>query len=595
MVCFKEINRNDDLEVGFIEALLYGILKEIKYPAKRTYLMKIIIRIRTDEYAEYKSIVVDGPIRLSDLAEQCEKELHYGALIANVNCRNRELDYIIEEDSNVTLFDMSTQLGSQTYRSSLLMIYMRAIFEIYGDINVIVENSLNQGILSSICFDREVNQEDIAAIYAKMIEIVQADLPFGCEMIDRDNAINFCKHRGLDEKVSLLEDVPKNAMIEYYNLDGYVNFFYGYMVPSTRYVQSFELRAYQDGILLRFPDSTYPDEIPTFRDDYKIYEAFLKTKMWRKSIGIEYLADLNKVISNGEVKELIEKNELFLEEQLDQSVDEIIRSGRRIILIAGPSSSGKTTFAKKLCDRISKLTAEPLYLGSDDYFLDRDETPLGADGKPDYESLPAIDLNMFNTQLNDLLEGKEVDIPSYNFLSGKKEFGERIVSIKANQLIVIEGIHGLNNVLTSGVQEKEKYRIYISVFAKLGIDRHNRVSSSDTRLLRRMIRDHRTRGASAEKTLENWYKVRSGEERNIFPYSNYADFVYNSTMVYETAIIKKYARPLLEDISPDSPQYGEALRLLYFLEPFYEIESDKDIPEESIIREFIGEKGALID
>jgi uridine kinase len=308
----------------------------------------------------------------------------------------------------------------------------------------------------------------------------------------------------------------------------------------------------------------------------------------RKVTGINYLADLNKKIHEGETDDIIRASEELQSKQLEEFADMIVKGGKRIVLIAGPSSSGKTTTAKRLCEAIAAKTCEPLYLGTDDYFVERDQTPLGPDGQPDFEGVGTLDLKLFNKQMEDLLAGREVDIPEFDFIVGSKKFGKRITRLEEGQILVIEGIHTLNDILTENIPKDWKFKIDISPLTQMGVDRHNRISTADARLLRRMVRDNQFRGYDAERTLELWPKVRAGESVNIFPYSSSADIVFNSSTVYETNLLRTYAEPLLKAIPESSEQYTEAQRILNFLQYFEFIDSADAVPQNSILREFIG-------
>jgi len=323
-------------------------------------------------------------------------------------------------------------------------------------------------------------------------------------------------------------------------------------------------------------------------DEKKLYGAFLEESQWADIMEVRYVCDLNEKIYRGEDKELIQISEALHEKKIAEIADMISREGRRIVLIAGPSSSGKTTFARRLCIQLRVNGHKPLYLGTDDYYVERTDTPLDEYGEPNFEDLEAIDLELFNQQLNDLLDGKSVDIPHFDFFEGVKVFGKRLTRIESDQPIVIEGIHGLNRQLTAGLPDEEKFRIYISPFTQLNIDEHNRVPTTDARMLRRIVRDHQFRGYSAQRTIELWPKVRAGEDKNIFPFSNEADVLFNSSHIYELSVLRKYAEPLLMEISRDRPEYAEAARMLNFIRFFDIIEDDSVIVNNSIIREFIG-------
>ena len=371
-------------------------------------------------------------------------------------------------------------------------------------------------------------------------------------------------------------------------MNGYRNYFYGPMVPSAGYIEYFRLTRYRDGLLLQFPYYDTPEVMPETVDQVKLYEAFEEEHRWLQLLDAATVADMNRIIARGQTKETILLSEALHEKKIAEIATEIKEKGKRIILIAGPSSSGKTTFAKRLCIQLRVAGLKPLYLGTDDYFVERDETPLDANGEKNYEDLEALDINLFSDNMNDLLRGEEVDIPEFDFLEGRKIFGRRVTKIDRNQPIVIEGIHALNDSLTTQIDEEAKYRIYISPLTQLNIDAHNRVPTTDARMLRRMVRDCKYRNHPPAGTIRDWPKVRAGENKNIFPYNTRADVIFNSNLAYETFLLRKYAEPLLLEIGPDQPEYSEARRLLEMLRFFSVIEDEKDVPNNSIIREFIG-------
>lgn len=421
-----------------------------------------------------------------------------------------------------------------------------------------------------------------------MRRLVEQDLPIRKETMPWEAALEFLKKQGGMEKFRLLEKHPEVKNPTFYCLEEYKNFFYGSMVPSTGYIKYFELRKYRRGVILRFPYPSNPNEIPAYVDEKKLCAAFGEAKTWHKLMGVSYLADLNEKVRDGEYKELVLLSEALHEKKVAAIADRIAKEKKRIILIAGPSSSGKTTFARRLCVQLKVNGLSPLYLGTDDYFVDRENTPLDADGEPNYEDLEAIDIALFNSNMNDLLRGREVDLPVFDFIEGKKQFGKKITSIRPHQPILIEGIHALNGKLTEYIPQEEKFKIYISPFTQLNMDSHNRVPTTDARMLRRMVRDYLYRGHTAQKTIAQWPKVRKGEDKNIFPFNGEADVLFNSALTYELALLKKHAQPLLEGIERSEAEYSDAQRLLRFLNFFEVIEDETIIPNNSIIREFIG-------
>ena len=392
----------------------------------------------------------------------------------------------------------------------------------------------------------------------------------------------------MEEKQRILSEDLKLEHVRFYTLDGYRDFFYSLMVPSTGYLKFFELRKYRKGMLMRFPHQTMPDQIPEFKEENQLYRTFAEQKIWDELLGIHYVSDLNEKIEADDYMNLMLLSEALHEKKISQIADDIKKQKKRIILIAGPSSSGKTTFARRLCIQLRVNGLSPLYMGTDDYFVERADTPLDEYGEPDFENLRSLDINLFNSDMNGLLSGKEVDLPTFDFMTGTKIFGKRKTSINPDQPIVIEGIHALNDDLTPFIPQDQKYKIYISPLTQLNIDPHNRVPTTDERMLRRMVRDSQFRGHDAKSTIANWHKVRAAEDRNIFPYTDEADVLFNSYHVYEIALLKKYAKPLLEKITPKDDEYAEAKRLLKFLEFFREIDNDEVIVNNSIIREFIG-------
>ena len=451
-----------------------------------------------------------------------------------------------------------------------------------------IQNSLNKGLYTEIKTPEAITEAQVQAVEMRMRSLAEQDLPIVKESVSRQEALTFLEAQGYREKIQILKDCPEIDRPVFYRLEEYRNFFYGIMVPSTGYIRHFELRKYRRGVILRFPYPSVPNKIPPYVDEKKLCMAFGESKKWHKLMGVSYLPDLNKVVEDGEYKELILLSEALHEKKVAEIADTITKGRKRIILIAGPSSSGKTTFARRLCIQLKVNGLKPLYLGTDDYFVERKDTPVDEDGKPNYEDLETIDVSLFNNNMNDLLSGRQVDLPTFDFIRGTKIFGKRITSIRPHQPIVIEGIHALNGKLTREIAEEEKYRIYISPFTQLNIDSHNRIPTTDARMLRRIVRDYLYRGYSARQTIESWPKVRKGEDKNIFPFNGEADVLFNSALIYELALLKKHAQPLLEEITPADPEYSDAQRILKFLNFFRSIEDESMIPNNSILREFIG-------
>ncbi|MCQ2567936.1 MAG: nucleoside kinase [Mogibacterium sp.] len=487
-------------------------------------------------------------------------------------------------------FRIKTFTDERAYHNTAILIYLKAVKSVFEHADVTIGNSLNQGYYSYINLGgAKLTTSDIHKIRDKMEKIIEKD----CEIvIERDTAAHAAEKwesLGYPEKAELLAARPADETVEIAELHNYRNCMYSVMLPSSGYITRFELRPYRNGLLLRLPNALHGDTIPEYRDDDKLYEAYAECRRMRKYTGINYLSDINREIRNGNADRIIRESEWLQSRLLEEYAGKIVEEHKRIVLIAGPSSSGKTTTAKRICAEIGRLTGEdPLYLGTDDYFVERGMTPLGPDGEPDFEGLGAVDLELFNRQMEDLLSGKEVDLPEFDFVNGTKVFGKRITALKKGQILVIEGIHSLNDVLTENIPREDKFKIYISPLTQIAIDRHNRISTADARLLRRMVRDNQYRGYDAEATLGAWPKVRAGESVNIFPYSSSADVVFNSSTVYETNMLKSFAEPLLEAIPESSTQYAEAQRILTFMKYFDKIEETSAVPANAVLREFIG-------
>ncbi|MBQ6400978.1 MAG: nucleoside kinase [Firmicutes bacterium] len=549
-------------------------------------MIRISLKTTTDK--EFREIERPGPFVLEDLVKEIQKDMPYRILLANVNGTDRELTEVIREDARIQFFDMRTHSADLVYQKSLSLLYLKAVKDVLG-VDAEIDNSLNKGLYTDIRNRGRVRTAQVEAIEKRMRELVRMDLPIVKENVSLEEGIRIWEEMGYPEKAALLKEFDMPPFdVRFYRLDDYRNYFFGLMLPSTGYLEHFELRRYKYGVLLRFPYYTKPDEVPPYVDDRKLYSAFGEEIRWMKLLKTRYLANLNQTIDEGGTRDLILLSEALHEKKISDIADEINRLNKRVILIAGPSSSGKTTFARRLCIQLRVNGLDPLYMGTDDYFVDRDQTPLDENGEPDYENLNALDIDLFNHDMNGLLAGETVDLPEFDFMEGRKVFGKRPTSIRENQLIVIEGIHALNRKLTEQIADGETFRIYISPLTQLNIDRHNRVPSTDARMLRRMARDYKYRGHSAASTIANWPKVRAGENKNIFPYNGEADVLFNSALEYEIPLLKKDVEPLLKEIGVDEPEHGEAIRILKFLEFFRTIEDESVVPNNSIIREFIG-------
>lgn len=547
------------------------------------------IRLKTEPNGKYQKFDIQRGISIESLYKQMEDKLPYTILAARVNCKYEGLRFQLEHECDVELLDMRTQAASYVYQDSLTMIFITAANNVLNGVRVEVANSLNQGLYIELKGISPVPDQVVDQIRDRMQELIDENLPYRKEFKTSEEISEIVKNQGfMDNTVRLMQEFSKDFRLKLYTLDGYSQFAYGLMAPSTGYIKCFELRPYRFGVLLRFPNNHEPDRLPEYRNQPKLYQAFGEQTRWDRLLQINYVADLNEQIRQGKSVNLIQVAEALQEKKIAEIADQIRRLRKRIILIAGPSSSGKTTFARRLKVQLEVNGLDAICLSTDDYFRERGETPLDENGDPDYEGFGAIDRELFTQNMNDLLAGETVDLPVFNFLTGHKEFGKQITSLRPGQPVIIEGIHGLNGKLTEGIPDEEKYKIYISPLTQLNIDEHNRVPTTDERLLRRMVRDYQFRGHSASETISEWPKVRAGEDVNIFPYSSEADVLFNSYLVYEIAVLKKYAEPLLRSVTLDDPSYAEASRMMKFLHFFETIEDDSVIVNNSILREFIG-------
>ena len=536
--------------------------------------------IETREYGE--------SVCIRQIADALQETHPYRIVCARFDGHLKRLDQMVGRSGMLELLDMRDSDGKMCYQASLSLLYCKAVRDVAGlDVSIRINNSLSKGLyttLKGVAIDEEL----IRKINARMRELVAEKIPIERMLVDRESVVDGLKAHNREDLVERFDLTPDLDNIRLYSIYDCIWPFSDELVPDTGYLDLFELNQYKFGILLRFPHPMDPSTVPPFQEQKILYEAFSEERNWSKVTGIRVASDLNRVILHNEYKDLILLCEALHEKKIAKIAEKIVESGKQIILIAGPSSSGKTTFANRLCIQLRASGLKPLYLGTDDYFLDRIYTPLGEDGKPDFEGLSALDRELLNRDLESLMKGEKVDIPSYSFKDGIKQFGRRITRISPGQPIVIEGLHCLNPELTSHIPDEVKFRIYISPLTQLNIDLNNRIPTTDARMLRRIVRDAQFRGYSADMTIDIWPKVNRGEDMNIFPFSANADAFFNSASVYELAILKRYAKPQLERITDKQPQYAEAQRLLRMLKYFVTIEEDALVPNNSILREFIG-------
>ena len=527
----------------------------------------------------------DG-IRLSDIAKDFENNYSGYISLAVVNNDVQELNTYIKEDSDIKFLDTKNPDGLRVYTRTLNLVFIMACKCLFKDSRVVIEHSLSNGVYCEIYLGRDITEEDISKIKDKMDKIIAKDYDINKNIYTKKEAIEIFKSIGLDEKAELIK-YKENDIVKIYKCNNYIDHFYGYLMPSTGYIKSYDLFKYRNGVILMAASEDDKHIPKKFVPQPKLANIYKEAEEWSNLMGVDKVLSLNKIIEEKKYGEIIRIVEALHEKKIGQIADIIKQENKRIILIAAPSSSGKTSFATRLCIHLKVNNLNPVSISLDNYFVDRDKTPLDEFGKLDYESINAINLERFNKDLKDLLEGKKVQLPRYNFITGKSEAGE-ILQIEKNQPIILEGIHGLNPVLTASIPDDEKFKIYLSALTQLNLDDHNRIPTTDLRLIRRIVRDNQFRGHTAEMTIKGWPSVRRGEEKNIFPYQEQADVMFNTACVYELSLLKAYAKPLLEQIDKTSEAYIEAKRLLKLLQYFVELDDLSDIPPTAIIREFIG-------
>lgn len=548
----------------------------------------MVLKVKLSANGAIESTRIKRGITAEDLYNKYRDKLPYDAVIAMVNNHIKPLDSIIDEDSTVEFLDITNNQAYLSYQSSLTMLLMKAANAVLdGQAGMKVRASINDGLY--MLFDTPVDEEQIAKMYQRMKKLVEDDIPIIAREFTKEEGKKLLEEEGLEDKSRLLNRLASDETIKIYSLDGYSEFFYNYLVPSTGYLKTFELIRYRDGVLLRYPHPSSPDTIPRFEDDYIVYNAFVEQGEWKNLLGINYVADLNDVTADKEKsRTIIQLSEALHDKKIVKIADRITNEKKRMILILGPSSSGKTTFARRLLIQLMVNGLKPLYIGTDDYFVERENTPRDENGEYDFESIDAVDIELFNKNMNELLSGEEADMPIFDFITGHKSFGKRITRLEEGQPIIVEGIHAFNHKLTGGIDDDEKFKIYISPLTQLNLDAHNRIPATDTRIFRRIIRDARTRDHTAAQTLKQWDKVHEAESVNIFPYTHEADVFFNSVHLYEMAVIKKYAEPLLKKVKDDTPEYPAASRLLRELRYVSKLDDDSYINNDSILREFIG-------
>ena len=523
-----------------------------------------------------------------EIANYFKHNFTYDILVAQVDNDIVDLSDTLKKKCNVNFFDRSSSLGNTIYMNSAVFILTLAIKNLLGDIEIVTEHSVDRGVYCTVR-NGKITQSKLNAVYEEMKNIVKEDYLYTKLSVSRLDAIKYFKKLGRIDKVNVLKYIS-NTYINLYRINDIYDYFYSKMAYSTGQINDFKLTYISDtGFALSIPDIQNPEGTLDYEHHAKIFDKFNEYAEWGSILGINNAADLNKVVSQAGERELINLAEAHYDGQLAK-ISDIIYSDRKdikVVLIAGPSSSGKTTTAKKLDIYLRSKGFKTHPISLDDYYIELDRRPIAEDGKPDLESIHALDTDLFNKNLSQLLEGKKVSLPTYNFVTGKREFNNRYLQLGENDLIIVEGLHALNDELTMSIDNKRKYKIYIGPLTQINIDNHSYIHTSDVRKLRRIVRDSKTRGYGARDTLRTWKNVAKGERNNIYIFQDDADVVVNSSLIYEIGVLKTYVEPLLFNVNEDDPEYPEALRLINFLRNFLPIPSD-DVPADSVLREFIG-------
>lgn len=554
-------------------------------------------RLQKDRVRKMITVKINGEERqypqgatYEDVANDYQQEYENLIALAARDGKIRELFKKLTRDCEVTFFTLKDDVGNKTYVRSATMLFLKAVFDVYGREaaqSCRVEFAIGNGSYISPKGKINATEENAAKIRNRMRELVEAKTPFLKRSYSLDNAMELFRKEGMQDKEKLFR-YRRGSFVNIYEMDGYYDYYYGYMLPNAGYVKWFDVIAYEDGFMLLLPDKKDPTHVKPFQERKLLFRTLKESEEWGKEIGIETVGDLNDQICRGSLSELILVQEAQQERKIGEIAKSIVdRGGVKFVMIAGPSSSGKTSFSHRLSIQLKTLGKTPHPIALDDYFVNREFTPRDENGDYNFECLEAIDVKQFNDDMCRLLAGERVELPSFNFKTGKREYKGNFKQLGPDDILVIEGIHGLNEKTSYALPEESKYKIYISALTNINIDEHNRIPTTDGRLLRRMVRDARTRGADARRTIDMWASVRRGEEQNIFPFQEDADAMFNSVLIYELAVLKQFAEPLLFQIDKGELEYYEAKRLLKFLEYFLGVTSES-LPNNSLCREFVG-------
>ena len=532
-----------------------------------------------------KSYMYPKDITLEDISKDFQENYSETIIMAEVNGRPYELNYKVTDDVTVDFFDLTSPTGNRVYESGLIFVLEKACLNMLNS-EIEVKYSIDKGIY--IKTYKKITKEDLDKVSREMKEIVKRNLPIQKNLVNRLEAIEYYKSTKSYDKVNVLK-YSVNTNVNLYRLMDIYNYFFSYLPVSTGALKEFKLTYIdQNSFVLRYPNIYYLNKIPVYKHHDKLFNEFKKYDEWSEKLGIENVSSLNNKVTKGNVDDIVLLSENIQNNSLFKIAETIYNNKKlKLILLAGPSSSGKTTTSKKLELFLKGFGLNPIAISIDNYFVDRDKTPRLPDGSYDFESLNSINVELFNKNLKDLLDGKEVTLPVYNFITGKSELLDESIKLGEKEILIVEGLHALNEELTYSIDRKNKYKIYLCPLTVLSLDNHNRIRTTDNRLLRRIVRDNRTRGYSASDTLSTWGKVREGEEKYVFPFQDEADVIFNTSLIYELGVLKTYAEPLLYSVEENDPMYKEAVRLLNLLKNILPISNDY-IPVDSIVREFIG-------
>lgn len=527
-------------------------------------------------------------ITLGEVADKVQSQYTYPIMVGKVGHNLKELSSKVEADlKDFSFIELDQKDGMRVYQRSTTFLLIAAAKRVVPDCHILVNHHITGGYFCEFEHEACCTEDNIKAIEFEMKKMVAEELPIEKSIMNVADAMAYFKAHGLEDKMKLFK-YRRTSTVNMYTLDGIKDYFYGYMLRNTRDIKLFKLIPYAYGFILQFPDEKNPHILPEFKPQPKLSSIFRESEKWARILGVDMVGALNDVIASGKTDELIKISEALHEKKIASIADKIAEKGAvKLVLIAGPSSSGKTTFAKRLCVQLRVNGMKPHLISIDDYFVNRENTPRDEQGKYDFEALEAIDVDLFNDHMKRLIAGETVEIPTFNFVLGQREYKGNTMHLGEEDILVIEGIHGLNEKLSYAIPKENKYKVYVSCLTQLNIDEHNRIPTTDTRLIRRMVRDNAYRGTSPEVTLERWASVRRGEEKNIFPFQEEADVMFNTVLIYELAALKAKAEPLLFRVGPYSPYYSEAKRILKFFEYFLVMDSS-EIPSNSLLREFVG-------